>query len=522
MKQNNKLKILNILPYIALLVCVLCVIVLKQNYMVDEIYSYGLANHTDGIRIVFEDGKTYVPASKPYLDYMGVNENAKFDYGNVWLNQTNDVHPPLYYAILHTICSFFPGQFSRFFAGGINLVFVLMTLWAFRACLRCFTDNEWSIFAVSMAYALSPGILNNVSFFRMYVMAMCIVTMLYLVYLKKYKSYEQNGSKEKPGFYIALGLLAFCGALTHYYCVIFTVAISFIFALWQLIKRRYANVIGIIITGIVSGGAAYAVFPAMIDHVFHGYRGEQSMDNLKLSLAETLQRFKGFFDKVDGQLFGNTGLIVLGIGVIFLFAAYLYQRKNRQKKENPTFPVILLWLSVLIYFIFVGKSAVYVSDRYMFPVYALIWLSIILPLLIAEDRFSKSYVLIPEVLIVCVLTAMAYFKNTWPYMYMESAPILKAADIHNQADCLFIYDDDWKVQSSFEEVSRYRSVTFVKEDNLSLLDGLKTDSPDGLAVLISSKNENLIDEVRKKFPQFAKMDDIGFYGYAESYYLGKK
>lgn len=83
----------------------------KTNFYSDEISSYKLANH-DMTKRVFEDGRVYYPSGSAWSGFTTVASENRFSYGNVWKNQAKDVHPPLYYAILHTICSVMPGCFS--------------------------------------------------------------------------------------------------------------------------------------------------------------------------------------------------------------------------------------------------------------------------------------------------------------------------------------------------------------------------------------------------------------------------
>lgn len=72
----------------------------KKDLNVDEVLSYGLSNHVGSL--VIEEGRTYYPSNEFWLDYMTVDERVGFHYGNVWKNQAADVHPPLYYMILHS------------------------------------------------------------------------------------------------------------------------------------------------------------------------------------------------------------------------------------------------------------------------------------------------------------------------------------------------------------------------------------------------------------------------------------
>lgn len=73
----------------------------KNNYHLDELYSYGLANSMNGIAIQFDDELSYIPAQSPWLSYITVQRGGQFDFQHVWENQATDVHPPFYYLILY-------------------------------------------------------------------------------------------------------------------------------------------------------------------------------------------------------------------------------------------------------------------------------------------------------------------------------------------------------------------------------------------------------------------------------------
>lgn len=131
---KNQDNILTALVYLLCIVTAVWVVETKDDYETDEIFTYGLSNHqyadTTEMRVV--EGQKYEPAGTAWYDYMVVQPGEGFDYANVWKKQAEDVHPVLYYAIVHTISSFFPGQFSRWFAGIVNLIFFVMTLYVVR------------------------------------------------------------------------------------------------------------------------------------------------------------------------------------------------------------------------------------------------------------------------------------------------------------------------------------------------------------------------------------------------------
>ena len=81
----------------------------KQGFHYDEYYSYYSSNVTHGL----------APTDRAWKDVSEIRsefkvlEGQQFQYGFVKIMQSYDVHPPLYYMILHTVCSLFPGLFSK-------------------------------------------------------------------------------------------------------------------------------------------------------------------------------------------------------------------------------------------------------------------------------------------------------------------------------------------------------------------------------------------------------------------------
>ena len=76
----------------------------KKGYFIDEIYSWGLSNgyykpFITSYDTIFE----YWLDGEEFQDYMTVQQGEKFSYASVYDNQTQDVHPPLYYMSMHTI-----------------------------------------------------------------------------------------------------------------------------------------------------------------------------------------------------------------------------------------------------------------------------------------------------------------------------------------------------------------------------------------------------------------------------------
>ena len=72
----------------------------KAYFHMDEVYSYGLANHervqiyeTEGFYDTWHEGSYYD-------EYLTVGDDERGDFWPVYENQRNDVHPPLFYFLL--------------------------------------------------------------------------------------------------------------------------------------------------------------------------------------------------------------------------------------------------------------------------------------------------------------------------------------------------------------------------------------------------------------------------------------
>lgn len=308
------------------LILMVGMISLKANYQMDETCSYTFANNVGGGTVLFEDGIKYEPSSEVFMKAFAVDKEERFNYPNVWLNQARDVHPPFYHALLHTICSFFPGTISFWYAAIINIVFSLATFLVVCRLFDLLIDNRLLCNIFSFAYVLVSGILIPTAFLRMYVMAMFWITLLTYLFVEEIGR-ESSGWK----FYLPVCMVTIAGALTHYYCIVFSVGISCVYGCYLLLHKRWKDVL--VFCGamlLVSGGGAYLIFPSMIKHMFFGGRGSEALHNFS-NLSDYSERLKIFFAYVNNQLFGGMiGYICLGI----IFGMLLLRGKKKKVLER--------------------------------------------------------------------------------------------------------------------------------------------------------------------------------------------
>lgn len=511
-------KICDLLIYFLFAVLMIITLSNKENLYVDEVYSYGLANHSTGPYMSIEDGRTYYPAGTPWVEYMSVSPEHRFDYANVWSNQAQDVHPPLYYVLLHTICSFMSGVFSIWFAGLINIVFALGTLYFVRKLAWFWMEDELLQRIISLGFVCSAGILSAVSFLRMYIMAMFWVTALTYLILRQME--EQHTVR----FYLLLLLYTVGGALTHYYCIVYAAFISIVYGCCLLCRKRWRETGFFCLTQGIAGLLSIAVFPAMIGHIFSSARGEQSADNLiGTSMTTWFTRERLFFNILDGQLFGSIFVYVFFAALIILFVWGLRKADALQGsgKKNAVMRYLCGTVPIVLYFILVSIIAVYLVDRYMYPIYAVLFVTITCGIAKwIKSMIGRQYAYVcATALIIAVMTVNGWKNINWDYLYQSSHTLTETASAYADVDCVFVYNKLWEPNPAYYEASKYHSVTFFTQEDLKMLGSLDISSRYNLILMTTGDDEAVLETVLELCPDLEVSEYLGEYAYTNTYYL---
>ncbi len=256
----------------------------RQGLHSDEIWCYGLANSYDGPYVFLKDGirsptliKDYnlelsdtrnicewVPG-EVFNDYLTVQRGERFAYDKVFHNQSLDHHPPLYYMLLHTVCSFFPDKFSLYFAFVLNCVFLVFTQIFLFKLAKLMMKSDIAALAVCALYAGCRGALFTFSFLRQY----CFLTMLLVMYsyftAKFFYSEEKVLKKQLPPILIS----AFCIFMTNYCAIMFVGVMTACICVYYFFSHKKKKLM------LIFGGStlltlllSFAVFPAALKQIF--------------------------------------------------------------------------------------------------------------------------------------------------------------------------------------------------------------------------------------------------------------
>ena len=334
----------------------------KSFLMCDELFTYGAANYDGGIMMEFplNDWKN----GDVFMDYVTPQENA-FSYDIPYVNQSLDVHPPLYYYLIHTISSFHPYEFSYWTGVGLNIVLFLgCTVTLYFLVYELVKSRACALLA-SLFYALSYGGLNTMLFVRMYM----LFALALLLHLLAYVRYWEREKIPARG-YVFLGFTLVLGAMTQYYFLIAAFFLGVWYTLKLLAGKRFRE-LGIYL-GTVAAAAAVSLtlFSPMWDQIFHGSRGTQAQDKFWV-LAGFPRALLNMFDIISDQMFRGYLWPVLGVLAALLLVFVIRFRRLPLKEGGKLLPVIFMAAG---YFLLVTKIAPEVTDRYMMPLFPVVLL----------------------------------------------------------------------------------------------------------------------------------------------------
>ncbi len=328
--------------------------------------------------------------------------------------------------------------------------------------------EKYALFA-SFVYGVSIGTIKVVLFLRMYTLMQLWCMLALYLHLRAIKE-EKLRIKD----YILFGIAVLLGTMTHYYFLAFLFLLALCFGIYLLRSKRMREAIQYCITMAITAVIAIGIYPAMLKHIFGGYRGDETMDHLKGGFSDFLNAFQTISKEVLKDIFGNAavGAVVIGIVILFVLAIHIksYIKWVRQRRgENAAeaaadevkdkYTKIRLRIAVAVlvgYYLLIVKATPIQDFRYFAPIYPLIIMIVLLELYRMTRRFIPNRnVTYAVLLVIALLPTTLYLINDTP---MEKSDAEVISDEYADNDLVLILNDPTDGVTNYIALSNYYQI----------------------------------------------------------------
>lgn len=498
--------------WIAALILLLCTQIItimyfgskKAGFHEDEYYSFYSTNRSAGL---FEPDREWMDKDTIRNEFV-VLQGERFRYGLVATVQSWDVHPPFFYFLLHTVCSFFPGVFSKWLGISVNMIafclnFALLSWLTYMVTGR---NRELTLLA-AMVYGFNPIIISGVMFIRMYEWLTVFILSCACLHVRAVLKTETGKNAEEKiewrSFLLPLMLINYLGFLTQYYYIIFLIIIAVGFCLCNFLpcvgKKESGRGLIIhkeslkrcILSCVKYGGAcgislllAVISYPASFSHIFRGYRGTGAVSEF-LDAANTGGRLSFFMGLMNEYLFDGF-LWLWFIALAVMGGAVYWKSRQIGKTEAASSHKVyfLLLFAVCGYFFTVSKTALLLyetSNRYQLPVYGIVmllvitalhglWKKLIVLFGLEKGRYGSRLAIVGGVVLCFLLLAgnvHGIISDKVIFLYEEERENVTYARENAHTPVIILYNDvtPYNVWWCSQELMEYDRIYFVSEGN---------------------------------------------------------
>ena len=408
----------------------------RRNLYVDEIWTFNTANHYY-FPFLFQSAESYLnrwlPASF-WSHSLVADPNHTFSFGSVFYNMSQDSHPPFYFIIIHSVCSLFPGEFSRWFGIIPNLVFfILFQLLFYVTGLKLFGKKPAAL-GLCLLYGCCWGTVNNVMLIRMYMMVTLFALLSYYIHLTMIGQAEEQRVSKKTLFLTYF--FSVFGFLTHYYFLIYafylfigTVILLFFYQRTYIIKHYFLTLIGALLSCLLINPCIPAQFIGRV-----GEHGSKTWHNLIHS--DIMHRAAVMSGFVSQDLLGHNACLFILLLLLLFFVRVLSDVRNKRPpvtpdtatpawdKENSFVSsferfsifrcgLFLAAFTSAAYFLTASKILLFFQHRYMYIIhpFVIICLFSIVYSLLQKLKFTEGMSLAITVLVILGLNVSHYNRK---------------------------------------------------------------------------------------------------------------
>lgn len=416
----------------------------KAGMFIDEIYTFGLSNSDHAPFLKDIKNGTLIGATltrEELLDYVTVDGDEGFDFGSVYYNQVNDVHPPLYYWLFNIMSTLNRGCFSM--AGALWLdwaLYIAAIIMLYRLSLLLFERREIAA-AAAVLYGLSVIGLSTMLMIRMYVLLTLLTLCLAYCTLRQMRRPSIKNCA-------AVGVFIFLGLMTQYYFVFYAFFLCAAYVLYALIKKDYRSMLCFAACAFAGVALLVLVFPACLTHLFADklVSGANAVDNLT-KLSQYAYRFRRFFGEARH---GLKAAIYTALVCVLLLVLLHRKLRLQLRMHKLSFESLYIILPAFVTFVLVAVISPVDEARYIYNIVPFFVLAVAFLLYLADKALWIYGTARLRYAALAVIAALALWEARCAppdYLYPEYRDYDAIVAEHAQSPCVYYTDDRFEAMT---------------------------------------------------------------------------
>ena len=423
---------------------------------------------------------------------------AKHGFVDIWNITGNDVHPPLYYWILHIIYLIFGSNILiyRLFSG---ICISILGILGFTHIRKDFGEKTGIIFSFLVLFL--PYVTLYSGEIRMYSLGMLLGTIMAIY---GYRIYKGNITKLT---YIFFGISSLLLAYTHYYGLMLAGIVNLVLFIFLVknAKTRKQDLIKFIVTAVIQ---VVLYMPWLLKFIKQA-TGVSNGFWITLSFPETI------YDVLTIQFKGNLSFYpIILVTCLYAYIIYIASKTSKEEKKEAKISTYLYIsiIAVALGISLIMQSAILLS-RYLLISTGLIIFTI--AFFMAKDTKVVRVIAICAIIVIlsCISGNVAIKENyskqnedclNYLQSKFQEGDIIVYSNAINGAVITtqlsekmefksYFYDEEnWNVEEAYKSYSPYMEIKKTLEDIL--------DNYTGRIILVEGENTHkLKDEVDEKF-----------------------
>ena len=404
-----------------------------------------------------------------YKDYIAVSDTNRFNYISVLYNFRGDNHPPLYALLLHTVCSFCPGVYSKWFGLGLNIVIGILSIWLLYSTVEKFLGGKTTGLMAAALYGLSAAAAITASYIRMYsLVTLMVIGVAYAHLNLSTKNWEWDKKDRRKLVFFTL-----CAYLSQYYSVIYIFGIALASVVIMLAQKKIKSALRYILTMGITGVVGIVMWPFSLKAVFAGSRGAESIGGF-FSLEGTFDRLGTMFYVLVHNCMGIPEWLYLVLAAIITVLIIVLMIKDKQDEDRSRIErALIVIVPFAVYFVCISKMAPYLVDRYIMCIMPWCATLLLCGVMFAIKRLKLKGKGMAAAMAACLMP-MLIFSNSFVVGNGQIYAGGQECDvIEEDTDCVYLLPAGWWNESAEDTLllSKCRNTAVLREDSIDVLAG---------------------------------------------------